>query len=286
MSRKIHKNNGKKTSRGRPPNFSGQHFLKNRKVLCEMVERAKVSAADTVLDLGAGKGALTTLLMQKAGKVWAVEYDARLVELLKKKTAGSLNTKIIHGDIMQFCLPKGKFVVVSNIPYAITTPIMKKLLSNPCSGMQRGIIVMEKGAARRFTSRIIKDAYVLAWRMWFDIHYIRDISRNYFSPRPSVDSAMIQITRKKDSLIPYKDYRFFLGLAEYALQNPKAPLDYALKGLFTPPQIRCLKKDINVSADIPVGEIHEEQWKGIFKAMVRFVPYPCWPKAKKGNETH
>ncbi len=278
--KKLYKN-GKKTSRGQPPNFPGQHFLKNKKLLHELVKRAQVGTSDTVLDLGAGKGALTTILMQKAGKVLAVEYDSEMVEILRQKTAGYLNTKVIHRDIMQFRLPKEKFVIVSNIPYAITTPILKKLLTNPSSGLQRGIIVMEKGAAKRFTSRTIKDAYVLAWRMWFDIEYVKDISRNFFSPRPKVDSAMVSITRKKESLIPYKDYCLFLGLAEYALKNPQAPIDYAMGRLFTPPQIKHLKKNSRICSEIPIGAIREEQWKVIFETMVRYVPGFRWPKAKK-----
>ncbi|WP_313957682.1 rRNA adenine N-6-methyltransferase family protein, partial [Staphylococcus epidermidis] len=79
------------------------------------------------------------------------------VEVLKKKTAQSQNTKIIHQDIMKVHLPKEKFVVVSNIPFSITTPIMKMLLSNPSTGLQRGVIVMEKGAAKRFASNFVKD---------------------------------------------------------------------------------------------------------------------------------
>ncbi|MGA8941621.1 MAG: 23S ribosomal RNA methyltransferase Erm [Thermoactinomyces sp.] len=277
MNRKIHK----KTSRGQPPNFPGQHFLRNKKLLHEIVERAQVRSSDTVLDLGAGKGALTMILMQKAGKVLAVEYDAGLVKILEQKTAGSLNTKVIQRDIMQFSLPKENFVVVSSIPYAITTPIMKKLLTNPANGLQRGIIVMEKGAARRFTSRTIKDAYVLAWRMWFDIDYVKDISRNFFSPRPKVDSAIVSITRRKDFLIPYKDYRLFLGLAEVALKNRQAPIEHALEKIFTPAQLRHLKRNSGIGNQTPIGTVREEQWKIIFETMVRFVPRFRWPRKKK-----
>lgn len=118
-----------------------------------MVNLAKISSEDTVLELGAGKGALTTVLNQKAKKVLAVEYDAKFVEVLKRKTAKQSNTMIIHQDIMKIRLPKEKFVVVSNIPYAITTPIMKMLLSNPSSGFQRGVIIMEKGAAESSLTR-------------------------------------------------------------------------------------------------------------------------------------
>lgn len=187
----------KKLSRGEPPNFPGQHFMHNQKLLHEIVERANVSVKDTVLELGAGKGALTTVLNQRAKKVLAVENDAKLVDVLNRKTAHQPNTKVVHQDIMKIFLPSEPFVVVSNIPYAITTPIMKMLLDNPGSSLQRGIIVMEKGAAKRFTASIVKDPYVLAWRMWFDIDYVKGVSRNNFSPPPKVDSAMIRIVRKK-----------------------------------------------------------------------------------------
>lgn len=111
---------------------------------------------------------------------------------------------------MKIHLPKEKFVVVSNIPYAITTPIMKMLLNKPANGFQKGVIIMEMGAAKRFTSQFVKDDYVLAWRMWFDICYIRKISRNNFSPPPKVDSAMITITRKKSLLYRRRIISFFL----------------------------------------------------------------------------
>lgn len=91
--------------------------MHNKKLLYEIVDRAEVGGEDTVLELGAGKGALTTVLNQQAKKVLAVEYDARFVEILKEKTANQPNTIVIHQDIMKIRLPKEKFIVVSNIPY-------------------------------------------------------------------------------------------------------------------------------------------------------------------------
>lgn len=184
---------------------------------------------------------------------------------------------------MKIQLPKEKFVVVSNIPYSITTPIMKMLLHNPSNGLQRGVIVIEKGAAKRFTSRSVKNAYVLAWRMWFDIRYVKEVSRDHFSPPPRVDSAIIRITRKKEPVIPYKDYIAFLGLAENALKKPQFPIDFALRGIFTPPQIKHLRKNLKVNKGTPIGTLSEVQWGIIFKTMVQYVPRFYWPKIKKRN---
>ncbi|CAH0120217.1 rRNA adenine N-6-methyltransferase [Paenibacillus sp. CECT 9249] len=281
MTKKIHKYSGKKLSRGEPPNFSGQHLMHNKKLIHEIVDRANISIEDTVLELGAGKGALTTVLNQRAGKVLAVEYDAKFVDILKRKTAQHPNTIIIHQDMMKIRLPKEKFVVVSNIPYAITTPIMKKLLNHPSSSFQRGVIVMEKGAARRFTQNFIKNAYVLVWRMRFDIRLVKTISRDHFSPPPKVDSAMVTITRKKEAVIASKDCIAFAGLAEYALKEPQSPIDLALRGIFTPPQMKHLRRNLKMNHEQLIGTLNEKQWGTVFQTMVQMVPRHYWPRANK-----
>ncbi len=147
------------------PNFSGQHLMHNKQVIHELVERASITARDTVLEIGAGKGALTVPLAKKAETVYAVEYDPDFVAVLASKTAKYSNVQIIHKDIMNYSLPKHPFIVVANIPYSITTPILKKLLSQPKSHFQKGILVIEKGAAKRFTAHPVTNPTILKWRM-------------------------------------------------------------------------------------------------------------------------
>lgn len=280
MTKKMNKYNGKKLSRGEPPNFSGQHFMHNKRLLKEIVDKADVSVRDTVLELGAGKGALTTILSERADRVLAVEYDQKCIEALQWKLVGSKNVSILHQDIMKVTLPTEPFVVVSNIPYAITTAIMKMLLNNPKNKLQRGAIVMEKGAAKRFTSVSPKDAYVMAWHMWFDIHYERGISRSAFSPPPKVDSVLVRIVRKQHPLFPYKEAKAMHGFLSYALNNPKATLDQVLRGIFTAPQAKKVRQAIGVKPETPVAMLHARQWAIVCDAMVRHVPKMYWPRRK------
>ncbi|MBS4196734.1 23S ribosomal RNA methyltransferase Erm [Lederbergia citri] len=284
MAKRTHKYSNKKLSRGEPPNFSGQHLMHNKKLLHEIVDRANLSKKDTVLELGAGNGALTTVLNERAGKVLAVEYDSKFVEILKRKAGQYQNTKIIQQDIMKIHLPREKFIVVSNIPYSITTPIMKMLLNNPSNGLQRGVIVMEKGAARRFTSKFVKNPYVLVWRMWFDLLYVKEISREYFSPPPRVDSAILVIKRKVKPIVSYKYYATFHGLAEYALKKPNTPIDNALKGIFTSPQMKKLKRSLSIKNETPIGCLTESQWGIIFDTMTKYVQQHLWPRLKKKKQ--
>jgi 23S rRNA (adenine-N6)-dimethyltransferase len=273
----------KKTYRGEPPNFSGQHFLHHPGILDEIVNCVHLGGEDTVLELGAGKGALTTRLMQKAGSVLAVEYDAKLVDHLAQKTSSHSNVKIIRQDIIKIRLPQGKFAVVSNIPYALTTPIMKMLLDRPSSGFQKGVIVMEKGAARRFTSKAIRNDYVLCWKMWFELRYVKTVPRECFSPPPRVESAIVVISRKTAPIVPYKECAAFRGLAEWALRDPAAAFEAALRGLFTRPQLKQLRRNIGLDPETPVSMLSEVQWGGIFNAMSQFVPRHLWPGASRNQ---
>ncbi|MFB5660417.1 23S ribosomal RNA methyltransferase Erm [Alteribacillus sp. HJP-4] len=284
MTRKKQRYAGKKVNRGNPTNFSGQHLLHNKKLLNEIISQVNIANSDTVLELGAGKGALTTLLNQRAAKVVAVEYDVRYVEALKQKPLP--NTTIIQQDILNLRFPKEKFIVVASIPYSITTPIMKMLLNKPSSGFQRGVLVLEKGAAKRFTSDLVKDSYIAAWRMYFDISCVRGISRKNFSPPPRVDSAIMTINRKAVPIVPLKDYIAFYGLAEFVLKEPSLSLDTALRGVFTPPQIKHVKRTLGLQQDVPVAALSEIQWGVIYEAMVQHVPRFRWPKVKKEKLNH
>src|SRR5690625_3657554 len=136
MRKSKHRYSNKKLSRGEPPNFSGQHLMHNKKTIQEIISKSAICQNETIVELGAGKGALTESLAKKSGNILAVEYDKKYVDVLQRKFMRSENVKVIQQDIMKFRLPKKKFVVISNIPYAITTPILKMLLSNPISGFQ------------------------------------------------------------------------------------------------------------------------------------------------------
>lgn len=284
MTKRRQKYQNRKFTTGNPPNFSGQHLMHNKKLINEIVNQAKISAHDLVLDLGAGKGALTLVLSIRARKVLAVEYDQKFIKKLNQLEMK--NTVIIEQNILKITLPREHFVVVSNIPYAITTPIMKMLLNNPSSSFQRGVIVMEKGVANRFTSNFVKDPYIIAWKMWFDIQYVKGISRKNFSPPPRVDSAMIKINRKAKPIVPYNDYLIFWGLVDYVLKNPQLSIDLALRGVFTPPQIKLLKRSLRIKTGVSVATLSEQQWGLIFETMVKQVPKFRWPKIKKAILNH
>lgn len=139
---------------------------------------------ETVLDLGAGKGALTFTLAGIAGRVIAVENDPRFADMLRNKARAFSNVAVVERNILHLNWPKRPFCVVANIPYSITTPIMMKLLDSSGSHFRCAVLLIEYGAAKRFTARMIRDPRLLGWRMRFDLEWIDAVPRDHFSPPP------------------------------------------------------------------------------------------------------
>ncbi|BFH59511.1 23S ribosomal RNA methyltransferase Erm [Paenibacillus azoreducens] len=260
------------------PNFSGQHLLHNPRIVRQIIDQSGIRPSEIVMDLGAGKGAMTFALAEKASSVVAIENDPRFAEILKAKSQAHANVAIIEKDIRLAYLPNKPFRVVANIPYAITTPILEKLLDPPTDFFQGAMLLIEYGAAKRFTSRPIRDPRILRWRMWFDLELIKVFPRTEFSPPPSVESAIFRIRRKADPYVQIRHHRHFAGFAEYALKRPELPIYVVLQGIFTPPQLKHLFKNLGVDRQAPICTLNERQWGMIFRTMLERVDAFRWPK--------
>ena len=187
----------------KPKKYLGQHFLKNSAVLPLIIEAAELTKEDTVLEIGSGTGILTEELAKHAGEVLAVEKDFELVELLKKNVKAK-NVKIVHQDAL-FFTPDilGPYKVVANIPYNITSPLIRKFIeSTPRPELL--VLMVQKEVAERITAKagnrerglltIIVEFYATA-------EIIAQVPRTDFYPVPEVDSAIIKIRPKGDEAI-------------------------------------------------------------------------------------
>ena len=197
----------------------GQNFLVDKRVLGKIIEAANLGKENTVLEIGAGIGTLTLELAKKAKKVIAVEKDPKMVEILKETMKGYENVEIIQGDILkleifnfQFSIfkqkpnaknqmPKTKckiqntrYKVVANLPYYITSPVIKKFLEaeNPPSEM---ILMVQKEVAQRICARPPRmNLLAVSVQFYAEPKIVSYVSKNSFWPSPKVDSAIIQIT--------------------------------------------------------------------------------------------
>ena len=189
----------------------GQNFLRNPKILQKISDFAHIEKNDTVVEIGPGEGTLTQFLLEKAGKVIAVEKDEGLAEKLKER----FDLEIITGDILDlpdYLLPTTNYSLVGNIPYYITGEIFRKFLQN--ENQPKSItFVIQKEVAERIIARDDKESVLsISIKAYGVPEFGGIIKAGNFVPAPKVDSAIIAVRninkeRFKDGKIGEK--RFF-----------------------------------------------------------------------------
>lgn len=203
----------------------GQNFLIDPNVLENIVSHGNLTEKVGVIEIGPGIGALTEHLARKAGKVIAYEIDGRLLPVLEDTLSPYPNVKVIHQDVLEADL-KGmiqeefadydEIVVVANLPYYVTTPIIMKFLLEriPITGM---IIMMQKEVADRITASPGTKAYgslSIAIQYYMDASVAMIVPRTVFVPQPNVESAVLKLTRKEQLPAEVKDEDFLFKVSK------------------------------------------------------------------------
>jgi len=171
----------------------GQNFLIDKNILNKIIESADIKPGDIILEVGPGIGALTQKLAENGGKIIAVEKDKTMIEILKETTKNFNNIKIINADILKYQLPTTNYKVVANIPYYLTSPLIRKFLESK-NPPQEIILMVQKEVAQRICSKP-PDMSLLSVSVQFYANpkIIFYVLKSCFWPAPKVDSAIIKI---------------------------------------------------------------------------------------------
>jgi 16S rRNA (adenine1518-N6/adenine1519-N6)-dimethyltransferase len=183
----------------------GQHFLIDGNTLRRILRTADISPSDTVLEIGPGIGTLTEELCDQAGRVVAIEMDARLMVILKETLGDKGNLELVEGDAMRIDLQRlfsedEPVMVVSNLPYNVATPLILRLLRELPQAKSMTITV-QRELADRYIASPGSRAYggvSAKIRMLAEIQRIGHIPPTVFLPQPRVDSSMVRIERKRE----------------------------------------------------------------------------------------
>ncbi|HXV28297.1 MAG TPA: 16S rRNA (adenine(1518)-N(6)/adenine(1519)-N(6))-dimethyltransferase RsmA, partial [bacterium] len=203
---------------------SGQHLLIDPNIQRKIVDCLDLEPRDKVLEIGPGLGALTEEMLSRGAKVWAVEKDQRFVEILKGEFAKEFKGRleIIHKDILKlkweegaFSKIKGKWKVISNLPYYITAPILFYLI-DVRRFISKAVLTMQKEVADRLLAAPGSKDYgrlTLAVRYAADVRHLFDISPTCFTPQPKVDSSVLELVFHEGFQMPKnvnEDFLFYL----------------------------------------------------------------------------
>ncbi|NJE48834.1 16S rRNA (adenine(1518)-N(6)/adenine(1519)-N(6))-dimethyltransferase RsmA [Thermococcus sp. 9N3] len=178
----------------RPNRDLGQNFLIVPDIIERNVERAELSERDVVLEIGPGLGVLTKELAERAGKVYAIEKDRRIIEILRKEYAWP-NVELIEGDAVKVEWPEFN-KMVSNLPYQISSPVTFKLLKHE---FERAVLIYQLEFAERMVARPGDKNYSrlsLMVQAKANVELVERIGKGAFWPRPKVDSAVVVIEPK------------------------------------------------------------------------------------------
>ena len=168
-----------------------QHFLRDRSVAEELTALAGITRGDLVLEIGAGDGAITSTLAQRAGYVIAHEIDPLLAARLRERFGPLSSVLVVEGDAFAQPLPRLPFRAVSNVPFHETTRLFRLLLDNPRGALERAALIVQWEVARK---RARADTLLgLGWAPWWEIRLVRQLPAAVFRPRPSVDAGIVVV---------------------------------------------------------------------------------------------
>ena len=179
----------------------GQNFLTDKNLLDSIVSLAGVTETDTVLEIGLGAGALTNALSKKAKKVYGYEIDKSLKPVLEENLFNCKNVEITYKDIMKeeiSVLEKklsNEYIVVANLPYYITTPILMRFIEKAKNVKSLTVMVQEEVAERLVAKENSKEygAITVSIDSVATAKIVKRVPKEMFIPRPKVDSAVVRI---------------------------------------------------------------------------------------------
>jgi len=177
----------------RPSKRLGQNFLIDKNILQKIIDAAEINGSDIILEVGPGLGILTQELAQKAKKIMAVEKDNTMVEILKENLKDFQNIEIVNTDILKFQI-KEKYKVVANIPYYLTSPLIRKLLEEDKQPSEIILMVQKEVAQRICATPPNMNLLAVSVQFYANPKILFNVSKNSFWPIPKIDSAVIKIT--------------------------------------------------------------------------------------------
>ena len=197
----------------------GQHFLKNPRLLAKIVQCIAPEKDDLIIEIGAGKGALTFPLAEKAGRVIAVERDSTLIHFLRERQFQNL--EILEDDILKVRFKElvqkekysfDKVKVVGNLPYSISSPLLFKILEEK-ETIGRCVFLLQREVVERICGQPGTKKYAplsIIFQIYFETHLHFIVSPKSFTPPPKVESALLSLEKRVKPLFHIEKEEAFL----------------------------------------------------------------------------
>lgn len=243
----------------------GQNFLVDQQALDNIVAAADLSASDNVVEVGPGTGFLTEQLIQKAGKVLSVELDSNMVAILRAQFLFSKNLEITNQDILKFEISNLKFKnykVVANIPYYITSPLLKHFLQS-VNRPTLMVVLVQREVAEKVCGLTGKSLITIETQLFGEPEIIGIVKAASFYPAPKVDSAILKIRVYDKSLVPDDQMQDFMRIVKFGFSQKRKMLNNTLgAGLHKKPaEMTELLKKIGIDPSLRPENLEISDWQ-------------------------
>lgn len=212
----------------------GQNFLHDPNTIEKIVDSAEIMPDEIVLEIGPGAGAITGLLAQRAKQVFSIEIDERLRPILQSQLHSYDNVQVIFQDFLKVdvsaLVGAQDFVVVANVPYYITSPIILQLLSLPRLPRAIVLTIQYEVAERIIAQPPDMNRLAVITQLYGMPSIVTKLSAAVFWPRPDVESAVIKIVPHATPIIDIKDVKLFSRLVKAGFSQKRKQLKNALSG--------------------------------------------------------
>jgi len=251
----------------------GQNFLHDQNQLRRIVQAAELFADDRVLEIGPGLGPLTELLLESAGRVLAIEKDARLVAVLRERFAAQPKLELLHADALAVVKDRARewqdWKLVANLPYSVASPILVELVQNP-SRPERLVATLQLEVAKRLMARAGSDDYgvlTLLVQLRYKPKESFKIPRGCFFPEPDVDSACVVLLRRAEPLLEEPQHRLFESIVKRAFSQRRKQMAKLLKADWPVERIGGALADLQLPADVRGEKLSLEQFVTLTKIL-------------------
>jgi len=251
----------------------GQHFLVDGRVLRQILDAAELEPNDIVLEVGPGLGILTGELAHRVSRVYAVELDDTLAGILKQELSGCANVTIINQDILRldpatlFAEPFS-YKVVANLPYYITSPVLRHFLEARVRPAVM-LVMVQKEVARAITAAPGKRSLLsISVQFYGRPRIVSTVPARAFYPAPEVDSAILRIDLFQERPVPVADEKGFFALVRAGFTNPRKQLINSLaQGLSLPKEetLALLEKS-GIAPQRRAETLTLEEWAMLWQA--------------------
>lgn len=231
-----------------------QYFLRRPSLVSELIGHTSIKKTDTVLDIGAGSGIITSALAGRSQAVISYELDPRMVQKLHENTAKFSNVQIVEKDFLQADLPADTYKVFANIPFHLSSPIMHKL-TEAANPPQAIYLIVQKQFANKLLINDQRFTGLLGAQIAprFTTRIRRTLRRTDFWPHPAVDTVLVELLLRDKPLIPAADMPAYREFVAGCYSTPK---------LFEKtPRIAA-----HISPELKPSQLTAEQWVRLFTA--------------------